>query len=181
MSIIDRILLLLLALASLCASIVAFLLGIGAFGDGTVAGVPLGQYPTNVYTIVFSIVFVLIAIRFVFYRLHSPEVEHVLLQGEHGQIRISFDTIKQLANRTGKGMRGVQDFDTRVRNGQAGILLSVRVRVLPDIDLAHLSNEIQSAVKEYVEKTAGVTVERVIVNVAELAGGTAKSPRAWVE
>ena len=141
----------------------------------------LGIYPNNVYTIVLAVVFALISLRFLFYRSSHSDLDFVALQGEHGQIRISFETIQQLSNRTGRSVRGVQEFTTRVRSGQAGILLSVRVKALADLDLARMSAEIQNAVKEYVERTSGVTVERVAVNIAELAGGNAKSAKAWVE
>ncbi len=182
MSILDRTLLIILALGSLVASVFAFLLGIGVFDDNSVSAVlPLSTYPYNVYTIVVAIVFALVAVRFVFYRWSSPDPEYVVLQGDHGQIRISFDTIKQLANRTGRSIRGVQEFDTRVRNGQAGIWLSVRVKALPDLDLSRVSAEIQTAVKDYVEHTTGINVEKVIVNIAELAGSPAKSAKTWVE
>ncbi|CAM3793626.1 alkaline shock response membrane anchor protein AmaP [Alicyclobacillus pomorum] len=182
MSILDRTLLIILALGSLVASVFAFLLGIGVFDDNSVSAVlPFSTYPYNVYTIVIAIVFALVALRFVFYRWNSPDPEYVVLQGDHGQIRISFETIKQLANRTGRSIRGVQEFDTRVRNGQAGIWLSVRVKALPDLDLSRVSAEIQTAVKEYVEHTTGINVEKVIVNIAELAGSPAKSAKTWVE
>jgi uncharacterized alkaline shock family protein YloU len=182
MSILDRILLVLLTLGSLCASVFAFLLGVGVFGDGSAGSLlSLADYPYNVYTVVFSILFALISIRFLFYRTGSAEPDYVVLQGENGQIRISYLTIQQLANRTGRSIRGVQEFETRVRNGQAGVLLSTRVKAIPDVDLARVGNEIQQAVKDCVERSTGIVVERVVVNIAELANGSARSPKTWVE
>lgn len=182
MSILDRILLTLLALASLCVAILACLQGIGALNDWSSSALTnMYTYPGDVYTVVFSVVLALIAIRFLFYRRGTRELDYVVLQGEYGDIRISFTTIQQLSNRTGKSVRGVQDFDTRVRNGQAGILLAVKVRALPDLELARMSAEIQTAVKEYVEKTTGVAVERIAVNIVELASGAAKSSKTWVD
>lgn len=182
MSILDRSLLTLLAIASACVAVLACLQGIGALGDwSSTAMSSMNTYPGNVYTVVVGIVFALIAIRFLFYRLGTREIDYVVLQGEHGNIRISFTTIEQLSNRTGKTVRGVQDFDTRVRSGQAGILLSLKVRALPDLELARMSSDVQTAVKEYVEKTTGVAVERITINVVELATGTAKSSKTWVE
>lgn len=182
MSILDRIMLTLLALAGVCIAVLAVVAGTGALGGWTAGMLDgLATYPANVYTIVIGVVFALICVRFLFYRLNGREVDYVVLPGEFGRIRISFQTIQQLANRTGKTVRGVQELDTRVRNGQAGILLSTKVRALPDLDLAHMSAEIQAAVKEYVERTSGVTVEHITVNVMELAGGAVKSTKTWVE
>ncbi|MDQ0188360.1 alkaline shock response membrane anchor protein AmaP [Alicyclobacillus cycloheptanicus] len=181
MSILDRFLLVLLTLGSLCAAVILLLVGLGSAGGWIQTALSTAMaYPA--YTIVIAIVFGLLALRFLFYRWGRPEEDYVVLPGDHGFVRISFETIRQLANRTGKSIRGVQEFDTRVRNGQAGVVLASRVRVLPDVELTQMSNEIQNAVKSYVEQTAGVTVERVTVNVVELAPHSAnKSSRAWVD
>jgi uncharacterized alkaline shock family protein YloU len=182
MSILDRVLLLLLSIGGAIVGIGLILLGAGALGSSAPAWAVAAQTdPSAVYVIVIGLVFTLIALRFVFYRWRPAEVEHVALTGDHGQIRISFETIRQLATRAGRGVRGVHEFDARVRMGQAGLILFVRVRALPDVDLARMSNELQDTVKSYVERTAGVSVERVSVHVAEIAQGTAKGARAWVE
>lgn len=181
MSILDRILLVLLTLGSLAVAVLLLLLGAGVLGSWpSIVLTNAATYP--MYTIIVAVVFGLLALRFLFYRWARPQEDYIMLPGDHGFIRISFETIRQLANRTGKSVRGVQDFDTRVRNGQAGVLLAVRVRVMPDIDIAQMSAEIQQAVKDYVEHTAGVTVERVTVNVVELASHTQnKNTRAWAD
>lgn len=182
MSILDRILLVILAVGALFAAVVVGLTGLGALGqwpDTFVMAMSVNQ--TAIYTVVIAVVFALVSIRFLFYRWGSQTVDHVILPGDHGHIRISFEAIRQLANRTGKTIRGVDDFDTRVRIGQAGIVLAVRVRALPDVQLARMSEEIQQAVKSYVEETGGVTVERVTISVTELSNQAAKTQRAWVD
>ena len=177
MSYLDRILLVLFTIISLAGAVGLFLLSVMGFGN-----LPqITQYPWYIYAIVVSIVWFILGLRFLFYRISSHDVDFVVLPGEFGNIRISFETIRQLSNRTGKSVKGVQEFDTRVRNGQQGIWLAIRVRVLPDLDLNAMSREIQSAVKEYVENTTGVTVERVTVHVAELASSAAKVSKAWVD
>ena len=44
-----------------------------------------------------------------------------------------------------------------------------------------MSKQLQLEVKEYVEKSTGVAVERVTVNVAELANTPAKANKVWVD
>ncbi|GGI95894.1 hypothetical protein GCM10010885_01990 [Alicyclobacillus cellulosilyticus] len=185
MSALDRILLVILSLAGVGAGIVLLSLGIGVPGDWSAAvfnGVT--AFPGDVYAVIAGIVLILLGVRFLFYRIGGARDGHaVVLSGDHGSIRISFDTVRELANRTGQTVRGVHDLDTRVRGGQTGVLLSIRVRALPDVDLAQMSAEIQRAVKSYVEQTAGVGVEKVFVHVVSLAGSPppVKSTRAWVE
>jgi uncharacterized alkaline shock family protein YloU len=178
-SVLDRILLVILSLATLCASILLIVFGINVSPEWQNSFyLTITTYPGYIYSVVVGIVFALISLRFLFYRLGHNESEYVTLPGQNGQIRISFDTIRQLANRTGDGIRGVQEFETRVRHGQNGIVLAVRVKALPDIELADMGNEIQTAVKEYVERTSGVLVERITVNIMELARSPQKVQRA---
>lgn len=180
MSLLDRVLLGLLALWGLVAAAIGFLVSIGIWPTAGGALQLLPQAPIT--SIVIEVVLALLALRFLFYRLgRAADVDAIVLPGDHGNIRISFDTLKQLANRTGKAVRGVQDFDTRVRSGQHGVMLAVRVRALPDLDLAQMSAQIQREVKEYVEKTSGVGVESVTVNIVEISGNSVKTPRTWVD
>lgn len=180
MSVLDRVLLALLAAWAIFASVMGVL-----FGTGTVSSVNITFWSQNprdeLYIVVISLVFALIGARFLVYRLGRVDPEFVVLPGEHGHIRISFTTFQQLANATGQTIRGVESFETRVRHGQTGILLAVRVRVHKDIDIAGTSNDVQIAVKEHIERTTGVTVERITVNVTEIANTGAKSSKAWAE
>ncbi|MCL6453199.1 MAG: alkaline shock response membrane anchor protein AmaP [Alicyclobacillus sp.] len=182
MNVIDRVLMVLFALAGIAAAVILFLIGVmspGGIGQTLLA--TLTGFPGDVYAIVIGILWFLIGLRFLFYRVRRPEEDHVVLQGEHGNIRISFEAIRQLSNRTGKAVRGVQEFDTRVRTGQAGVWLAVRVKALADLDLAEMSRRLQSEIKAYVEQSTGVTVERITVNIAELANTPAKANKAWVD
>lgn len=179
MSYIDRGLMVLLSLLSVCGAVVLFLLGLQVFGVDTINS--MLSYPGNVVVIVVAIVWFLLALRFLFYRTSRMDSDHVVLPGDHGSIRISFEAIRQLSNRTGKAVRGVQEFDTRVRTGQAGVWLAVRVKALPDTDLSGMSKTIQEEVKTYVEQTTGVSVERITVNIAELASTPARASKAWVD
>lgn len=182
MSILDRILLILLSIGGVFSGAVFALMGMGAFGNVQLPqGWIVNEYPINVYAIVLGVILLFISLRFLFYRLGGVQVDYVLLPGEHGNVRISYETIEQLANRTGKSIRGVQDFTTRIRTSSSGIVLYTRVRALPDIEFPRMTEEIQNAVKTYIEHTAGVHVEQIIVNIVELAGPVAKSAKAWVE
>lgn len=179
----DRLLMVIFALASLCGAVILFLIGLlGAQGFGQTWLHVASTYPGNIYTIVIAVIWFILGLRFLFYRMGRPEDDHVVLQSDHGSIRISFETIRQLSNRTGKKVKGVQEFDTRVRGGgQAGVWLAVRVRAQADIDLNAMSKQLQTDILEYVEQTTGVAVERVTVNVAEIATTPVKANKAWVD
>ncbi len=182
MSIFDRLLLAIQSIGGFFAGIFALLLGTGVFGAWSITPFgDFGSYPRNIVAIVIGIVLIIVALRFCFYRLGGHRQDFVVLSGENGNIQISYETIRQLATRTGKSVRGVQEFDTRVRESQNGVVLLVKIRVLPDIDLARMGSEVQAAVKEYVEQTTGVRIERVLVHIDEVAGSSVRGPKAWVE
>ncbi|ACV58794.1 alkaline shock response membrane anchor protein AmaP [Alicyclobacillus acidocaldarius] len=168
----DRFLLFLLSLVGLVLGVLLALLGAGVISVAWAAS-ELAVQPWNMVCLVVGVVGALLSIRFLFYRSRrrgaGGPAESVLLAGDHGQIRISYETLRQLANRRGSQLKGAESFDSRVRQGHDGILIACRMQVLPDIDIAALSREAQAAVKEYVERTAGVKVERVIVHVTEIA------------
>lgn len=167
-------------------SVVALVLGVAVVLVG--AAVPIGwaqmeltRQPYNVVTMVVGGVTALIAIRFLFFRRRrrDPKIDSVMVSGDHGPIRIAYDTLIQLANRRGSQLRGVSSFETAVREGQGGLILTLRMRVLPDIDIAALAKEAQNAVKAYVEETTRVPVERVLVQITELSDGNRSMNRVW--
>ncbi|MBF8378388.1 alkaline shock response membrane anchor protein AmaP [Alicyclobacillus mali] len=177
MNLFDRLLLFIL-------SVVALVLGVAVVLVG--AAVPIGwaqmeltRHPYNIVTMVVGGVTALIAIRFLFFRRRrDPKLDSVMVAGDHGPIRIAYDTIVQLANRRGSQLKGVASFETVVRQGQGGLVLTLHMRVLPDIDVAALAKEAQNAVKSYLEETTHVPVERVLVQVTEL-GDNNRSMRVW--
>ncbi|GLG00966.1 hypothetical protein Alches_10050 [Alicyclobacillus hesperidum subsp. aegles] len=178
MSLLDRLLLFLFSVIGLVVGVVLALVGANVISV-TWVSTELLTVPYNMVAIVVGAVAALLSLRFLFYRLSRMQTaEYVALTGDHGQIRISYDTLRQLANRRGSQLKGAESFDSRIRQGQEGILILVRMQVLPDVDIAQLSRDAQTAVKEYVERATGVVVERVLVHVTELAAG-ARSGKAW--
>jgi hypothetical protein len=176
-SILDRILLFLLSIASLCLGIVLALVGANVIGPDAVMQFTVG--PLNLVAIVAGVLIAIIAIRFLFYRVSRPQMsDFVAISGENGQIRISYDTLRQLANRRGSQVKGAESFETRIRQGQEGVTILARMQVLPDVDIAATSREVQTSVKDYVEATSGIHVEQVLVHVTELSN-TQKQGKAW--
>ncbi|MBX5436307.1 MAG: alkaline shock response membrane anchor protein AmaP [Alicyclobacillaceae bacterium] len=180
MNALDRVLLILLCLASFAGGVVVCLAGAAVLAGPDVDAV-LSHAHARTAAIVAGVVWALLAVRFFLYRWGRRRLDYVTLPGEHGQVRISYDTIQQLANRAGRSIQGVFDLDTRVAPGVSGVCLALRVRALPDVELSRMSTDIQAAVKSYVEGTAGVGVERVTVNVMEVSGSSGKSAKTRVD
>lgn len=177
MSILDRFLLFLLSLVGIVGGIVLALVGANILSYDTFSAVV--NTPANIVAIIVGVIIILLSLRFLFYRYgRQQSYDYVSMTGEHGQIRISYETLQQLANRRGSQLKGAEGFDSRIRQGQDGIVILVRMQVLPDVDISDLSRQVQTAVKEYVEHTSGVSVERVLVHVTELSASQ-KQGKAW--
>lgn len=175
MSILDRVLLFLFSLIGIVGGIMLALVGANILSYSNV----FVSTPENVAAIIVGVIVILLSLRFLFYRVgRSQSFDYVAMTGDHGQIRISYETLQQLANRRGSQVKGTEGFDSRIRQGQDGIVILVKMQVLPDVDIASLSKEVQTAVNEYVEHTSGVIVERVLVHVTELSSAP-RQGKAW--
>jgi uncharacterized alkaline shock family protein YloU len=120
-----------------------------------------------------AVIFLLISIFFLLYRTsgHSDrEPETVVHKLDHGDVRITYNTIEQLATRAALKIRGVKDLKTRVRMQEGGAMhIAIRFAIEADLDIPKTTAELQQAVKEYVESTSGIPITEVTVYVTELA------------
>lgn len=120
-----------------------------------------------------AVVMLLVSLFFLIYRTgpsKTREPQMITHKMENGDVKIAVDTLEQLATRAAGRIRGVRDLKTRVRANEAGLLrIAVRCAVEADLDIPKTTKELQDSVKSYVEQTAGLPVEQVIVYVSQVA------------
>lgn len=137
---------------------------------------------TNVYyekgpaytTIAASIVLLLISARFLYIsvrrgRSQAPSIDQ---RTEFGDIRISMETVENLALKAAGRSRGVKDLRARVRVNQAGLEIIIRTIVDGETSIPELTEEMQSTVKSYIEEITGIPVAQVSVFVANIAASS---------
>ncbi len=95
---------------------------------------------------------------------------------ETGDIRIALTAVENMVLRVSKQIKGIRDTETRVEYNTQGLLIYVKVRVLPDIEIPGLGSQLQEKVKEYVEEITGTSVAEVKVMVENIVTEQA-SPR----
>ena len=120
--------------------------------------------------IIVSAVSLLISLRFLYIALRrgggaAPSIDQ---RTDFGDIRISLETVENLALKAASRQRGVQDLRARIRVTDAGIDISIRAVVDGDSPIPSLSEEIQRSVKDYVEEITGIPVANVAVFVANI-------------
>ncbi|MFC4769152.1 alkaline shock response membrane anchor protein AmaP [Effusibacillus consociatus] len=164
MGFLDRIL---LFLFSLTVAFLSFLMATQIFGFNWLSQ-SFADYSTEI--LVGAVILFLVSLRFLFFRTGaSREPQAIIHKTEHGEVRISTQTLESLADRATRLVRGVSDLKTKVRPSEVGIRLAIRISVDPDLDIPQITSSVQQKVKDYVEATAGVIVENVVVYVNDVA------------
>ena len=82
-----------------------------------------------------------------------------------GEIRISLNSIENIALNASKKVGGVRECKTIVKKMEEGVSVEARIVVMPDLSIPVISEEVQSRVKKAVEDASGITVKQVGVIV----------------
>jgi uncharacterized alkaline shock family protein YloU len=87
---------------------------------------------------------------------------------DYGDIRISMDTVENLALKAAGRIRGVKDLKARVSVNDAGLDIVIRALVDGESSIPDLSEEMQRSVKQHIEDITGIPVAGVSVFVANV-------------
>jgi uncharacterized alkaline shock family protein YloU len=66
-------------------------------------------------------------------------------------------------------VKGIREVNTRIDSVEQGIVIYMRIKVLPDIPIPSLVNDLQARVKEYVQEISGSNVAEIKVLVENIA------------
>jgi len=172
--VLDRLLLLLYSLVIAIASIVAIVAASGGFSvewlQEVVSDFTGDVRVVQASVIGVSIVLLLVSVRFLFVSLRrdgnrAPSINQ---RTEHGDIRISVETVENLALKAASRTRGIKDLRARVRVSEAGLGILIRAFVDGESSIPTLSEEMQRAVAQQVEEATGIPVAEVSVFIANV-------------
>lgn len=172
--ILDRLLLFIYSIAIGAAAILAIVAASGGFApsalqrfvlqftgeDRAVQGAVIG----------ISIVVLLISLRFfvVSVKRSGSSAPSIVQRTEHGDIRISVETVENLALKAAARTRGVKDLKSRVRVAESGLQILIRAFIDGEGSIPALSEEIQRTVSQQVEEATGIPVAEVSVYIANV-------------
>ena len=88
-----------------------------------------------------------------------------------GEIKISLDTIENIALGASRKLNGVKEAKANLFKREDGVAIVVRTVVLPDINIPLLSEDIQVKVKKAIEDSTGIKVSDVRVVVENIYSG----------
>ncbi|ALS28402.1 alkaline shock response membrane anchor protein AmaP [Paenibacillus cisolokensis] len=101
-------------------------------------------------------------------RRSGPTASSIDQRTEYGDIRISLETVENIALKAAARHRGVKDLKARIRFNEAGLDIVLRAVVDGETPIPVLTEDMQKAVKEHVEEVTGIPVAGVGVFVANV-------------
>ncbi len=123
------------------------------------------------YTLLGALLFVVGVILLIFSTQGSKKKESgtIVSFTEIGEIRISFRAIENMVLNASRKVKGIREVNTRLNFTEQGLVIYLRVKVIPDVPIPALVGELQSKVREYVQEISGSSVAEVKVLVENIA------------
>jgi uncharacterized alkaline shock family protein YloU len=88
-----------------------------------------------------------------------------------GEIKISLNSIENIALNASRRLNGVKDTKAHVSKSEDGVSVTIKAVVLADINIPDVSSDIQVKVKNSIESATGVRVNDVKVMVENIYAG----------
>jgi len=171
--VVDKLLLFLYSIVIAVISVAAICIGFGWItGSMTIDAIDRLYSNSNlqITIAIIGIVLLLISLRFFIVSLSRGTVssQSVDQRTEYGDIRISIETMENLALKAAMKQRGVKDLRARVHATDAGMDIVLRTVVDGEVAIPQLTEDVQKAVKSYVEEITGIPVTNVSVYIANI-------------
>lgn len=170
----DRLLLFLYSIAIGAAAIIAIIAACGGFSETwlneVVSEFTGDARAIQASVIIGAIIILLMSLRFFILsvRRDGHSAPSINQRTEHGDIRISVETVENLALKAASRTRGVKDLRARVRVADAGLEIMIRAFVDGEGSIPTLSEEMQRTVSVQIEEATGIPVAEVSVFIANV-------------
>lgn len=173
MRVLDKLLLFLYSIAIGVVSVILVCIGFNWVTYDLAKDLLFDIYQTESLSIaigVIGIVLFLISLRFFFVSLMrgAANSQSIDQRTEFGDIRISMETIENLALKAASKQKGVKDLRARVRASDAGLEIILRAVIDGEHAIPSLTEDIQRAVKSHIEDITGIPVVNVAVFIANV-------------
>lgn len=171
--VIDRLLLFIFSLAVLIGCVIMLICAFGWISFDKTKNFAYEVYynmDTALVFIALTVILALISIRFLFVsvRRGKSNVPSIDQRTDYGDIRISIETVENLALKAARRARGVKELKARVKVSPAGLEIIIRAIVDGESSIPQLTEEMQSGIKEHIEEVTGIPVAVVTVFVANI-------------
>lgn len=117
-----------------------------------------------------SILFMLLAVKSIFFYSTDDMEEGLKLKNESGNLLISKETIQNLVNNIVTGFENTENVTTKIGlDKQNNLQIDVILYVLPNTIIKELSTNLQTRIKEVIKNTTDLDVTSVNIKVKNVA------------
>ncbi|HHW60632.1 MAG TPA: alkaline shock response membrane anchor protein AmaP [Syntrophomonadaceae bacterium] len=130
--------------------------------------------PTNrLVTAIVGLILLVLGIIGLVYSLKSESSEEGVPVANNfwGQVSISVAAIKVIIAKAVKEVEGVKDVRAKISSSPRGVVVELQMNVNPELPVPELTKNVQEKVQEYLEKTAGLEIDKIKVLVDDLNTG----------
>jgi len=178
----DRFLLFLYSLVFFILSLGIFLVGIEFFKFRMISNLTYLVYSNDsikwtvttvsLITFLFSVYFMVKS--FQTRKVHSFFHQHAI----HGEIRISMETLENIAAKVVSKVNGIKDLKVKVRPEENETVTAlIKIYVDGETPIPQISEEIQEKVKDRIEHIAGIKVNQIHIVVSNTSQSLGKKAR----
>lgn len=98
----------------------------------------------------------------------KEKISYVVKNNEHGEVKISSDTIVGLVYHVCNRFSGLKNVKVKVDIIEGQLYINLNGDVVPEINIPDMSNDLQAKVKEHVESCTGVNVSEIKVFISNV-------------
>ena len=154
----------------LCLAIFGWI-NINVIGD--IINIAITNTTTANILLVLSIVFILLAIRCIFFDSNTKEKEEykngILLENSNGKLLITKETIENLVNGVVKGFDSAEDVTTKIElDKENNVKVFVNLTVRENAVIKELSTNLQNKIKDTIKKSSDLEVKEVNIKVKNI-------------
>lgn len=176
MKVIEKITLVLFSSIMLILSVIFCLVIFGWLDTefiGNLVNTSLANGVTSKVLLGINIIFILLAIRCIFFDSSSKEKEEykngILLENSNGKLLITKETIENLVNGVVKGFDSAEDVTTKIElDNENNVKVFVNLTVKENAVIKELSTNLQNRIKETIKRSSDLEVKEVNIKVRNI-------------
>ena len=140
---------------------------------GNVLNIAISNNVSSNVILVLSIIFILLAIRCIFFDSSSKEKEEykngILLENVNGKLLITKENIENLVNAVVKGFDSAEEVTTQIElDNENNLKVFVNMSVKENAVIKELSTNLQNKIKEAIKRASDLEVKEVNIKVKNI-------------
>lgn len=174
----------LLAIYAFCLALISAIVGLVSIRPNTFKDIStyifgvLESTPGRLIILIIALFFFTLSITFLLSGVKSNKDKKAVSKHTNvGEIRISLNSIENIALNTVKKFQGIRDTKAKVYKLEDAVAVIVNAVVMPDVNIPAMSQDVQTRVKRSVEESAGIEVKEVKVLIDGIYTGNVYKAR----